>query len=287
MYNNNTIYSWKPLSSQELSNIYNKINYTAKYANSYPESYPFLESLQTNLVKNPGFETSTTGTKPDNWASGQTSGGTIATFNYGNIGNGGTKGVSIAYTTVDTGKTAYWTQNISGIVGNNTYTLSGYIKTENLTVPTTGGIGVALRVNWYDSANVYISSSTVKTLTATTNWAQYSGVVTAPTNAVAANIICAMSVCTGTAYFDDISFTGTTSTCTTPKYKCVNNNCTSDNCDGTGTYADSTCNNTCTPGSAGCGTDEWNIAGACVKRTYVLAAGAGFGILVILMLLKS
>ena len=40
-----------------------------------------------------------------------------------------------------------------------------------------------------------------------------------------------------------------TSTCTTPKYKCVNNVCTSDNCDGSGTFPDSNC-------GTGCGTAD-------------------------------
>ena len=87
----------------------------------------------------------------------------------------------------------------------------------------------------------------------------------------------------------------TTPSCTNPKYKCVSGVCRPDNCDGTGTFPNNTCNNTCgggtIPPSSGCpGCDRTKnicldfIGLGCQPSLYVYGA---VGLFIALMILKK
>jgi phosphotransferase system IIB component len=67
-----------------------------------------------------------------------------------------------------------------------TFPVSAWVRT-----PTTWAGGVFLKVNWYTSGNVFISSSTVSTIASLTGatWTLISGTATAPATAVKASVV--------------------------------------------------------------------------------------------------
>ncbi len=180
-----------------------------------------------NLLVNPSFESTTTGTWPDKWSHGQigtSPTGVTATFAYTTVADRTGKVVQSSFpslpgtdATTGYGIKAYWMQDVI-VTPNSAYTLSGWIKTENMTpASATGESGAFLRLDWKDSAGVYIAPSKNTTILKTnTPWTQYSGTFTSPATAGKATIILAFINCVGTATFDDISLVGTAAACTTP-----------------------------------------------------------------------
>lgn len=84
---------------------------------------------------------------------------------------------------------------------NETVTLSGYMKGQNVT-----GVN-NIEINWYDSSDNYLYSSTSSNLpTGNSNWQNYSVTVTVPSNAAIYNIGLESGDNTGSVWFDDISF---------------------------------------------------------------------------------
>ncbi len=189
------ISDWEPLSNQELTRIHNVVLY----------------NLQTNLVKNPDFE-SVSGSLPTYWTNVQIGTTNPSTLTYPAVGITG-NGVSVAYSTYALDNSAEWKQDITGIKSGSTYTLSAYIKTDNIVVPAGVAGGAKIFVNWIDSTGTNIGTSASKVVVGTNNWAQYSIDVPAIANAVTARIALGLQKCTGTVTFDDISFVLTTPAC--------------------------------------------------------------------------
>lgn len=171
-----------------------------------------IYSMQTNLVQNPGFETPDTlnPTMPANWISFAS--GTLQQFLYpvtpGRDGIG--KCVGISYPTIEVGQFAGFRtdwNNLIPIDPTKRYDLSGYVKTSNI-VSTTNG--VMMYLIWRDINKSYITVDPLfESLTFPTDWIPFSikSLIPVSNAAVYAQIEFYLNDCSGTAWFDDISLT--------------------------------------------------------------------------------
>ena len=158
-----------------------------------------------NVILNPGFETISpiNPSLPANWTKYKT--GSIISNPYiypvtpGNPYGTSRTCISTNFPTKNRGN-ASWTQKIKMNPGK-IYTLSGYMKANNIVASSTYGAKVG--VDWF-SGVTYISSTTTQTVTGTKDWAQYSGQVTVPLDADNANIWLMLSNCSGQVWFDDV-----------------------------------------------------------------------------------
>ena len=161
----------------------------------------------TNLVQNPGFETAST-TNPNMTANWWTwySGKVVPNFSYPQSGRIGGNSVEISY--ASTGPGAIYGQNIPlrGLDLTKKYTLSGWVKTQNIQHVSGAGGGACIQIDWFRNNNsVFISSIVTSNFTGTV-WTQLSkSGITIPPNADTVRILCKLSNCTGKAWFDDVS----------------------------------------------------------------------------------
>lgn len=157
--------------------------------------------ISTNLVQNPGFEiTSIAPNIPANW---RTYGVGTPSFSYPQPGRIGGVSVEITYASAST--EAAWLQDISIGTLNRTkqYTLSGWINTQNIS----GTGGANIQIEWFNGST-YISYTPTNIFKGTT-WTQLSVTIppnTIPSGANIARVMCKLGNCTGSAWFDDISF---------------------------------------------------------------------------------
>ena len=86
--------------------------------------------------------------------------------------------------------------------GGEKLTLSGFIKTNNLT-----GDGAQLEIDYYDANGNFIDYHNTKPVTGTTDFTRYAVSTTAPANAVSATVYGFAWNGTGTVYFDSIKVT--------------------------------------------------------------------------------
>jgi hypothetical protein len=149
-----------------------------------------------NLLLNPGFETGITGS-PDSWWT-YTNAGTVV-YTYPETGRVG--GSSVAVNSADIANSGSWAQNVS-IIPGKTYTLSGYLATQNI---VSGEAYIA--IDWNDNNDNYISTTDMAEIgPGTTSWTYYTGSVTSPSNATTGNISLGLWLASGKAWFDDIVF---------------------------------------------------------------------------------
>ncbi len=240
-----------------------------------------IKSLQTNLIQNPGFETST-GLVPDNWDYGPL--GTSA-IQYPSTGRSG-KGVGLSFSTAAPGQFAYWAQTVTGLTGS-IYTLSGYIRAENI-VPGGSYAGAYIMVEWQDSSGATLLTKVVqRILTGTISWGLYTETFTVPSGTERARITLMLSNSTGTANFDDISLidvsvTTTGWTCSgAPAYSCDQTG---------GPYLDkSACQAECKAVTTveGCTSGKISIPILGCQSMYLVAGGVGVIALVAYFKLKG
>ncbi len=113
-----------------------------------------------------------------------------------------THSLKLYNTTEGTGAKMYWTQICENIEAGRTYTLSGYLKSDNVT-----GASAYLQVLFYNASNNLVAGYTASpSLTGTADWTYTSKTIEAPVGAVKAKILFGFYLTQGTAWADDISF---------------------------------------------------------------------------------
>ncbi len=111
----------------------------------------------------------------------------------------GVKSLKITQTAAMSGSHAYC-QHLS-IVGGQTYTLSGYMKTSNVATNGSAGAGASLFIDFHNEEK-YLSSATMTGTTGTTDWHRIKITFIAPPTANAINAYCGLRNATGTVWFD-------------------------------------------------------------------------------------
>ena len=157
-------------------------------------------SLAVNPVVNSSFESVGTNNLPTGW--------TIRTGSEYSISSDhvfGTRSAKITLTGTEGARYYYQDVPISTTLADKTYTISGYIKTTNVT-----GSGARIRIYFKDSNNQYIKDNSGNTIvygspyvTGTRDWLPVSYTFTAPSNTAYIHIECIFTGA-GTAYFDGI-----------------------------------------------------------------------------------
>jgi len=96
-----------------------------------------------------------------------------------------------------------WYQKVSVQPGGS-YVMGGWIKTDNIA----GDGGVRLAIQWRNADNKVLKTPDLMPYTkGTVDWTHYKYKVTAPSDSAACYILLDIAGCSGTAWFDDISFT--------------------------------------------------------------------------------
>lgn len=147
-----------------------------------------------NLLLNPGFETGTVG-NPDNWWT-YTGDGTLL-FTYPEPGRLG--GSSVTISSPNTLNEGSWGQTVA-VDSAKTYTLSGYMKTQNIVG------GVVIGIDWDNISENWIGYTELASIEGTVAWTYYTGNITPPAGAAYGNIILEFWYITGKAWIDDMSF---------------------------------------------------------------------------------
>lgn len=161
----------------------------------------------TNLGQNTGFETGTTW--PSTWVRDQV-GGSTATFTWdATTKHSGAKSVSIAN---PTGGATISHPSID-YTASKTYTATAWIKTQSLSTPA-----ARIEYNFYDINWNWLGYLTHTAVGGTTDWTQVS-ITAAPGSAPAGtaylDVVMAMDTSTGTAWFDDVTWSDGSATGTT------------------------------------------------------------------------
>ncbi|MCZ0756645.1 RHS repeat-associated core domain-containing protein [Anoxybacillus sp. J5B_2022] len=169
-----------------------------RYGNTVSSVTP--SSLAVNPVVNSSFESVGTNSLPTGW--------TIRTGSEYSISSDhvfGTQSAKITLTGTEGARYYYQDVPISTTLADKTYTISGYIKTTNVT-----GSGARIRIYFKDSSNQYIKDNSGNTIvygspyvTGTRDWLPVSYTFTAPSNTAYIHIECIFTGA-GTAYFDGI-----------------------------------------------------------------------------------
>ncbi len=137
-----------------------------------------IQALSGNIIANPSFETSVTGSssQPVGW-SFATSGSNNAIGNYPIVGQSGARGAGIIISIYQSGD-ASWVFDETSVIPNQNYSYSEFY---NSTATTT----TMLRVHLNNDTFV---TTVLDTLPATTSWAKYAKVFNVPANALALTI---------------------------------------------------------------------------------------------------
>ncbi len=97
---------------------------------------------------------------------------------------------------------AIWLQNVPVQEGRS-YIIGGWINTETII----GQGGARIVSQWKGPGNKWIGATEfMKYVKGTNSWTHYQGKVTAPPGATICTVGCSMAGCSGTAWYDDISF---------------------------------------------------------------------------------
>lgn len=160
-----------------------------------------------NLLINPGFETVSTAdpNMPANWMI-YYEGTQDSPFSYPEPGRIGGSSVALSFTVADI-KEADWIQVVGGISSTNTYKISGWIHTQN--VSTGDNNGATVHIDWFNSSQDYINTSRiiVPKIQGTTEWTYFEKYVTdIPADVASAHIVLKMLNATGKVWYDDMSF---------------------------------------------------------------------------------
>lgn len=162
--------------------------------------------MNVNLLKNPGFETSS-GSIPKYWSNYQ--GGTKAIFTYPEAGRTGGKSIAVKYVTKETSKAAIWKQDNVVVTPSKKYKLSGYMKLSGVTGGGNPPLynGAAIRINWYalDGTLIKMDFITTTRQSGTKGWTKFERIFTAPSNAVTTMIGGDLYGASGKVWFDDMS----------------------------------------------------------------------------------
>lgn len=144
-----------------------------------------LQEPSANLITNPGFELET-----DSWEGAQ------RVSEPGNYNSGSWAGKlnnpNPAY--------KYGRKNITGLLPNTSYTLSGFVKTENIV----GGAGARIEILFFNESGGNKAFNTPRVL-GSVDFKEYTTTLTSPESFTYAQVRLALSNCTGTAWFDDLS----------------------------------------------------------------------------------
>ncbi|MFD0959689.1 Ig-like domain-containing protein [Paenibacillus chungangensis] len=95
-------------------------------------------------------------------------------------------------------------QNVTNFTPGQWLKLSGWIKTTNLQSVNGALNGAFIRINFMDSNNQLVDSSSIGHWTDTTDWVKVEDMVQAPASAARINIELLFDNATGSAWFDDI-----------------------------------------------------------------------------------
>lgn len=148
-----------------------------------------------NRLQNPGFELDANGDgKPDSWTADARVTRSSAAKRSGSY-------AMRHYATDNSGYTI--SQGITGLTAGTAYTVGGYAN-----IPSTSDtFSFKLEVQWRNSSNTVISTSTIKTYSAATvGWNQATANIVAPAGTTNAQIRMVVSSLNATVYVDDMEF---------------------------------------------------------------------------------
>src|SRR3989344_850727 len=160
-----------------------------------PTPTPIPEAA--NLVPNPGFEIGS----PASWGTSSSGCSITPTYQWTSpTKHSGTYAVGIKYTGAVGCTAQYQTSSTAApVIAGSSYYFSGWIK-------ASGVVNKAfLRVSFYNSSGLLITSVNSASQVGTTSWTQVTQTMSAPSGAVSARIHVRL-LDAGTAYFDDLMF---------------------------------------------------------------------------------
>ena len=96
-------------------------------------------------------------------------------------------------------------QTMSLVRNKKEFTLSGWIKTENVTETPNSWEGARVYVEFKDINGIVLSSEGVGRAVGNTDWEKFSKKISIPNDAVEVTISCGRANVSGNAYFDDLS----------------------------------------------------------------------------------
>ncbi|MHB8085424.1 MAG: glycosyltransferase family protein [Dehalococcoidia bacterium] len=188
------IYNQLPCDNRDLIEVSNRV-----FVTNPNISATFAANDQ---LQNAGFE-AVYGHPPVYW--GKVSQNCKPTFLYPEAGR--IEGASVAIRIMELAPfspwpQAIWTQNIP-VQSGKSYIVGGWIKSEDIE----GKGGAMITTQWKGPGNKWISQTAfMPYLKGATGWTYYQGNVTAPPGATTCTVCCQMGGCSGTAWYDDISF---------------------------------------------------------------------------------
>jgi hypothetical protein len=188
------IYNLLPCDNRDLIEVSDRVFVTN------PNIY--VTFAANDQLQNAGFE-AVYGNPPAHW--GKWSQNCKPTFLYPEPGRIGGSSVAIQMMELEPftpWPQAIWLQNIP-VQSGKSYTVGGWIKSENIE----GKGGAMIVPQWKGPGNKWISQTAfMPYLKGATGWTYYQGNVTAPPGATICTVCCFMAGCSGTAWYDDISF---------------------------------------------------------------------------------
>jgi len=157
----------------------------------------------TGTLQNGSFEV-VSGRPPANWARRQLN--IQPVFLFPEAGRSGGSSAGIKMVTAAPYKpwpSARWQQNVA-VQPGITYVIGGWLKTEDIV----GDGGARLAIQWRNSSNKALKTAEVMPyLGGNNSWSYYEYTIHAPSEAASCLIWLELAGCSGTAWFDDITFT--------------------------------------------------------------------------------
>ena len=159
-------------------------------------------SGKKNMLRNAGFE-AIYGTPPLFWFT--YSQNCTATFAYPEPGRSGDSSAGLRITKItalDQFPVALWIQNVPVQAGKS-YVIGGWMRTEDIV----GQGGAMIVPQWKGPGYSWISATEfMPNIRGTNGWTYYQGIVTVPPRAELCAVCCIITDCSGTAWYDDITF---------------------------------------------------------------------------------
>jgi len=158
--------------------------------------------VKANIIRNAGFEL-TYGNPPGYWVTWSLN--CKAEFLFPQPGRSGGSCAAIQIPKPETPTRrpqAVWGQE-PPIQAGRSYLVSGWMKTEDVSGP--GGAKIA--IHWRGPGKAWITDTPIMNyVKGSTSWIFYQGRVSAPPGAMTCTVGCLMIDCTGTTWYDDITF---------------------------------------------------------------------------------
>ena len=156
---------------------------------------------RVNLLDNPSFEEGAA--EPDFWWFWQAY--SSAQWSWEATGRG--RGRSLSILDTDPTNNSGWGQALVLMLQpNEIYELSGYIKTENVDSPASGG-GAGFVVDSWDNALAYLGGIDSARRVGTSDWAFVSYKFKCLPATYSVNVLCSVKSATGKAWFDQLTLT--------------------------------------------------------------------------------